>query len=154
MNDVHEPMVEDVPAQIDLKSVDIDTQKRLISVIVHPRQDPRRRYATEEKRRMKKGDNSDLITLDVRPFFKYFTQCILFFQLSQLKKYNLNPNQSLVLRLSLISSSIDVNNPFDNVHIHPDKLRYFSPLMQLDLPNDGSIYIPIEQSDIDKGIIK
>ena len=56
-----------VPEEINLKSVNIDTQKQLMSVTIHPRQNARLRYAKEGKRRMKKLDNSDLLTLNVRP---------------------------------------------------------------------------------------
>ncbi len=148
MADVDEPTAENIPEQINLNSVDIFIQKRLISVSIHPTQNPRRRYGSEGKRRSKKLD-ADLLTIDVCLIFaSFFSQSILFFQISQLKKYKLNSNQRLILRLTLIM----VNG--DKVRIHPDKLKYFSPLIQLNLPNDGSIYIRICQSDIDKGKIE
>jgi len=73
----------------------------------------------------------------------------LFFQLSELQKYALDPNQLLWLRLSLITYS---DNPLDNVYIHPDTLKNYSGKVRELI--DGSICILITQSDIDKGKIE
>jgi hypothetical protein len=63
-----------------------------------------------------------------------------------LKAYKLNPNQSLILRLSLITHS---DNPLDEVYIHPDELKYYFDGVWKEI--DGSICILITQTDIDKG---
>lgn len=58
----------------------------------------------------------------------------------------MDSNQSLWLRLSLITVG-------DNVIIHPDKLKYYSKKVKVQ-KKDGSIYIPVTQSDIEKGKIE
>jgi hypothetical protein len=63
-----------------------------------------------------------------------------------LKAYKLNPNQSLILRLSLITHS---DNSLDEVYIHPNELKYYSDGVRTAI--DGSICILITQADIDKG---
>jgi len=77
MADVDEPTAENIPEQINLNSVDISIQKQLISVSVHPTQNPRRRYGSEGKRRSKKL-HDDLLTIDVCLIFASFFLSIYF----------------------------------------------------------------------------
>ncbi len=68
-------MTENVPDRMNLKSVDIFVQKKLLSINVQPSTNPRRRYKSEGKRRIKKL-RGDLITLNVCLFFFFSTDFI------------------------------------------------------------------------------
>jgi hypothetical protein len=68
-------MTENVPDRMNLKSVDRSIQENLLSVNVQPSMNPRRRYKSEGKRRIKKL-RGDLITLNVCLFFFFSTYFI------------------------------------------------------------------------------
>lgn len=134
-----------------LKFVDSTIQKKLLSVAVQPPLNPRRRYNSEGKRRVKRLQGKPM-TLDVscssRVDFKY----IFILQLSKLKNYDLNPSESLWLRLNLTSVNKDVNHALDGIHIHPDILKY--GVYSKRIYQDRSVRIPIDQSMIKKGKIE
>ena len=134
--------------RVHLKFVDSAIQKKLLSVVVQPPLNPRRRYNSEGKRRVKRLQGKPM-TLDVSCCSSLNLTFIFVLQLSKLKNYDLNPSESLWLRVNLTSVNKDVNHALDGVHIHPDELQY--RVYSGHIHQDRSVRVPIKRSMIKKG---